>query len=104
MQGYEGPECYQLSSGTWCLIADHYTAGTGYAPFTTTALASGSFAAAAGFNFVINPSRALSYAYADECDKRGLIIGYRPVPQHDQPITDKPPSDPPSPSPERSPA
>lgn len=40
----------------------------------------------------------------DECDKRGLIIGYRPVPQHDQPITDAPSSDPPLPSPERSPA
>jgi len=35
----------------------------------------------------------------DECDRRGLIIGYRPVPQRDAP-----PSDPASPTPERSPA
>jgi sucrose-6-phosphate hydrolase SacC (GH32 family) len=51
MQGYEGPECYQLANGSWCLIADHYSAGTGYAPFTTSNLASGSFAAGTGFSF-----------------------------------------------------
>jgi alpha-galactosidase len=51
VQGYEGPECYQLASGMWCLIADHYTAGTGYTPFVTSSLASGAFTAAAGFNF-----------------------------------------------------
>ncbi len=51
MQGYEGPECYQLANGNWCLIADRYSAGTGYAPFVTSDLASGSFAAGAGFTF-----------------------------------------------------
>jgi hypothetical protein len=51
MQGYEGPECYQLSSGNWCLIADHYTVSAGYEPFVTTNLATGNFTAAAGFNF-----------------------------------------------------
>ncbi len=51
MQGYEGPECYQLANGNWCLIADRYSAGTGYAPFVTSDLASGSFAAGAGFSF-----------------------------------------------------
>jgi fibronectin type 3 domain-containing protein/regulation of enolase protein 1 (concanavalin A-like superfamily) len=51
LQGYEGPECYQLANGDWCLIADHYSAGTGYAPFVTSDLASGSFAAGTGFSF-----------------------------------------------------
>jgi sucrose-6-phosphate hydrolase SacC (GH32 family) len=51
LQGYEGPECYQLPNGDWCLMADHYSAGTGYAPFVTSDLASGSFAAGAGFSF-----------------------------------------------------
>jgi sucrose-6-phosphate hydrolase SacC (GH32 family) len=51
MQGYEGPECYQLANGNWCLVADHYSAGTGYAPFVTSDLAAGSFAAGAGFSF-----------------------------------------------------
>lgn len=28
----EGPECYQLPDGTWCLIADQFGAGLGYLP------------------------------------------------------------------------
>ncbi len=51
LQGYEGPECYQLANGNWCLIADHYSVGAGYAPFVTSDLASGSFAAGTGFTF-----------------------------------------------------
>jgi regulation of enolase protein 1 (concanavalin A-like superfamily) len=51
MQGYEGPECYQLPNGNWCLVADQYSAGTGYAPFVTSNLAAGSFAAGSGFTF-----------------------------------------------------
>jgi len=51
VQGYEGPEAYQLPDGTWCLIADHIATSSGYAPFTTGNIASGSFAAASGFSF-----------------------------------------------------
>jgi sucrose-6-phosphate hydrolase SacC (GH32 family) len=51
LQGYEGPECYQLAPNTWCLIADHYQAGKGYAPFVTTDLASGAFKPAPDFKF-----------------------------------------------------
>ncbi len=51
LQGYEGPECYQLANGDWCLIADHYSVGTGYAPYVTNDLASGTFTAGTGFSF-----------------------------------------------------
>jgi len=71
-RGYEGPECYQLASGAWCLIADHYAAGSGYAPFVTTNLASGVFTAGAGFHFpfafrhgAVLPITAAEYARLD---------------------------------------
>jgi hypothetical protein len=51
MRGYEGPQCYELTPGTWCLIADHYQAGKGYEPFVTTNLARGDFKSAPGFTF-----------------------------------------------------
>jgi len=51
LQGYEGPECYELAPDTWCLIADHYQAGKGYAPFVTTDLARGDFKPAPNFKF-----------------------------------------------------
>lgn len=31
--GLEGPQCYQLPNGKWCLIADQFKEGLGYAPF-----------------------------------------------------------------------
>jgi hypothetical protein len=55
--GYEGPECYQIEPAAngkppvWCLILDQYSKGTGYQPFVTHDLASGSFEPAAGFTF-----------------------------------------------------
>jgi hypothetical protein len=51
LQGYEGPECYQLAPDTWCLIADHYQAGKGYTPFVTNDLAHGDFKPAPDFKF-----------------------------------------------------
>lgn len=48
--GYEGPECYRLSSGTWCLILDHYQQGKGYEPFVTSDLAGGQFSPGEGFS------------------------------------------------------
>jgi arabinoxylan arabinofuranohydrolase len=57
MQGYEGPECYQIKPAgggkpaTWCLILDHYRAGTGYQPFVTDNLAGGNFKPGEGFEF-----------------------------------------------------
>ncbi|MEC6746917.1 glycoside hydrolase family 43 protein [Marinilactibacillus sp. XAAS-LB27] len=32
LYGLEGPECYQLPSGEWCLIADQFSKGLGYLP------------------------------------------------------------------------
>lgn len=32
MPGLEGPECYQLPDGRWCLICDQYAARKGYLP------------------------------------------------------------------------
>lgn len=32
MMGLEGPECYQLPDGRWCLICDQYQARKGYLP------------------------------------------------------------------------
>ncbi|MBQ4581092.1 MAG: glycoside hydrolase family 43 protein [Clostridia bacterium] len=32
MYGLEGPECYQLPDGRWCLICDQYAAHKGYLP------------------------------------------------------------------------
>jgi arabinoxylan arabinofuranohydrolase len=57
MQGYEGPECYQIKpaadgkSATWCLILDHYRTGAGYTPFVTDDLAGGQFKPGEGFVF-----------------------------------------------------
>ncbi|MCR5605982.1 MAG: glycoside hydrolase family 43 protein [Treponema sp.] len=42
--GVEGPTCYLLPDGkTWCLLADHFLAHTGYAPIVSTDLKSGVF-------------------------------------------------------------
>lgn len=32
LYGLEGPECYQLPGGEWCLIADQFSEGLGYLP------------------------------------------------------------------------
>lgn len=49
--GYEGPECYQLPSGAWCLSADHIGTSSGYTPFIASSIASGSFAATSNYSF-----------------------------------------------------
>ncbi len=57
LQGYEGPECYQLKPAAfgkpavWCLVIDHYSKGAGYKPFVTDNLSSGQFTEAPGFSF-----------------------------------------------------
>lgn len=57
MQGYEGPECYQLKPAAdgkpavWCLVIDRYSRGTGYHPFVTEDLSSGQFTPAPDFTF-----------------------------------------------------
>lgn len=57
LRGFEGPECYPLKSatdghrGSWCLILDQYSKGTGYQPYVTSDLASGNFEEADGFTF-----------------------------------------------------
>lgn len=41
--GYEGPTCYQMPDGSWCLLLDHYSKGQGYKAFFAKTLASGQF-------------------------------------------------------------
>lgn len=43
ISGIEGPECYQLPDGRWCLIADQYQDAAGYFPMVTGDLRSGKF-------------------------------------------------------------
>lgn len=57
MQGYEGPECYQIKPAadgkpaTWCLVLDQYSKGTGYHPFVTDDLSGGQFKPGEDFVF-----------------------------------------------------
>lgn len=39
--GLEGPECYQLPDGKWCLIVDQFAAGLGYLPILIEDLETG---------------------------------------------------------------
>lgn len=41
--GVEGPECYQLPDGRWCLIVDRFAAGKGYLPLVCSSLEKGDF-------------------------------------------------------------
>ncbi len=43
LYGVEGPECYQLPDGRWCLIVDQYAAHKGYLPLLADDLATGRF-------------------------------------------------------------
>lgn len=43
ISGIEGPECYQLPDGRWCLITDSYQEGNGYFPMVTEDLHGGRF-------------------------------------------------------------
>ena len=43
-RGVEGPECFRLKNGKWCLIVDRYAKNLGYCAYTCSDLASGSFA------------------------------------------------------------
>jgi hypothetical protein len=57
LQGYEGPECYQLKPAadgrpaTWCLVLDLYSKGKGYQPYVTEDLAGGQFTEGPDFSF-----------------------------------------------------
>lgn len=43
LPGVEGPECYQLPDGRWCLIVDQFSTGKGYLPLVTDSLAKADF-------------------------------------------------------------
>ena len=43
LPGVEGPECYQLPDGRWCLIVDQFSKGLGYLPMVTDSLPSADF-------------------------------------------------------------
>lgn len=43
LYGVEGPECYHLPDGRWCLMVDQFAKGWGYLPLLENDLASGSF-------------------------------------------------------------
>lgn len=42
--GYEGPECFRMADGRWCLIVDYYSRGQGYKAFFCDDLSKGDFA------------------------------------------------------------
>ena len=41
--GYEGPECFRMADGRWCLIVDYYSRGQGYKAFFCDDLSRGDF-------------------------------------------------------------
>ncbi len=41
--GVEGPQCFKLADGKWCLLLDEYAANNGYTPYITEDLAGGIF-------------------------------------------------------------
>lgn len=41
LEGVEGPECFRLPDGNWCLIVDRFAEGKGYLPLITSDLSSG---------------------------------------------------------------
>ncbi len=43
LEGVEGPECYELPDGRYCLIVDRFAEGKGYLPLVTGDLSSGEF-------------------------------------------------------------
>ncbi len=47
LYGVEGPECYRLPDGRFCLIVDQFAKGKGYLPVFTNYTASGNFEIAA---------------------------------------------------------
>jgi hypothetical protein len=42
-RGYEGPECFRMADGRWCLIVDYYSRGQGYKAFFCDDLSRGNF-------------------------------------------------------------
>jgi len=42
-RGYEGPECFRMADGRWCLIVDYYSRGQGYKAFFCDDLSKGEF-------------------------------------------------------------
>lgn len=45
LYGVEGPECYRLPDGRWCLIVDRFVKELGYLPLVTENLSTGDFTA-----------------------------------------------------------
>ncbi|MGN1097301.1 MAG: glycoside hydrolase family 43 protein [Clostridia bacterium] len=43
IKGVEGPECYQLKDGKWCLIVDRYAKNQGYCAYLSDDLSTGRF-------------------------------------------------------------
>lgn len=43
IKGVEGPECFRLKDGTWCLIVDRYGKNLGYCAYHSTDLSTGRF-------------------------------------------------------------
>jgi hypothetical protein len=47
LRGVEGPACFRLPDGQWCLLVDQYAVGGGYRPFLIRDLANGNLQALA---------------------------------------------------------
>lgn len=57
LPGVEGPECYQLPDGRWCLIVDQFSKGLGYLPMVADSLASADFRILAGEDYDFGRTR-----------------------------------------------
>lgn len=55
--GVEGPECYRLPDGRWCLIVDRFATGKGYLPLICSELALADFAIAEDYDLGVNKKR-----------------------------------------------
>lgn len=55
--GLEGPECYKLPDGRWCLLVDRYHEGKGYIPLICNDLASGVFCELSENEFNMGPRK-----------------------------------------------
>ena len=51
LENVEGPLCFALADGTWCLLLDFYSSQEGYKPFLCRDLASGNWNIADDFAF-----------------------------------------------------
>ena len=83
LKGVEGPECYRLPDGRWCLIVDRVRAGKGYVPVVIDDLAQGRAAVLPedAFHFGTALKRHGGVTTISKADYKRLLCHYGCVPQ-----------------------